>query len=64
MKLGTASLIGETSIANKINGRSITALKGKSGKKKIKLKRADMKCDVPRTILDAYGKIHININIM
>ena len=51
-------------IANKIRGKSIAELKGKSTKRKAKMARGDMKCEVQKAIMDAYGEIHLDINIM
>lgn len=51
-------------IANKIHGKCVAELKGKSANRKTKMKRADMKFKVARAIIDSYGKIHLDINIM
>ena len=51
-------------IANKIHGKSVAELKGKSTKRKAKMSRIDMKRDVPKEIMDAYQKIHLDIDIM
>ena len=41
-------------ISNKIHGKSIAELKGKSTKRKTKMSGIDMKHDIPKAIMDAY----------
>ena len=49
---------------NNIHGKSIAELKGKSTKRKAKMVRGDMKFKVLKVIMDAYGEIHLDIDIM
>ena len=51
-------------IANNIFGPSVAAIKGKSIRQQNKMKRSDIITDLPQEILDAYEKVHLDINIM
>ena len=51
-------------IVKKIYGPSVVAVKGKSTKQQNKMKCSDIFTNIPKEILDAYGKIHLDIDIM
>ena len=51
-------------IANKIYGPSVAAIKGKSTKCPNKMDRPDILTEIPKEIMDAYKKVHLDINIM
>ena len=42
----------------------MATIKGKSTRQQNKIKRSDIITDLPKEILDAYGKVHLDINIM
>ena len=51
-------------IANKIYGPSIASLKGKSTRQWNKIQHLDVVTDIPKEIMDLYGKVHLDIEIM
>ena len=51
-------------IANEIHGKNIVELRNKSTRRKVKISGIDVKHDVPKTIMDTYQQIYLDINIM
>ena len=43
--------------------KSVVKLKGKSTKRKAKMTRNDMKCEVPESTMDEYSNMYLDIDI-
>lgn len=57
-------ILRDIHISHKIHGKSIAEFKGKSTKRKVKMTRNDIKCEVLESIMGEYSNIHLDIDIM